>query len=271
METVKHAESSITPGVRKQPVSVKKRIMADYIPSFHGIEESLKKSPAGAVLYLSRSSKRIDGLEQLALSKGIPVRKVESAQLDRMCGKNENKGAVLEIPQKKDVTEVRYKDLKNFLSLNEKKEQLLILILDGITDPHNLGAILRSADQFGVDLVVFPEKRSVSINATVAKVSVGAHAWVPTLQVTNIARTIEELQKSGFWVYGADMGGGTAAETDLKGRTALVMGSEGNGISRLIRDKCDTMVSIPTSGHVDSLNVSVAAGILMYEVIRQRG
>ncbi len=172
---------------------------------------------------------------------------------------------------KQSVSEVRYKDIKNFIRNNEDRDQLLVLILDGITDPHNFGAILRSADQFGVDLVVTPEKRSVSINATVAKVSVGAHAWVPTLQVTNIGRTIEELQKQGFWIYGADMGGGTAAETDLKGRTVIVMGSEGEGISRLIREKCDTMVSIPMNGHVDSLNVSVAAGILMYEVVRQRG
>ena len=245
--------------------------MDNYITSIHGIEESLKKNPKGAVLYISKSNKRIDLLEQTARKKGIAIQKVDTPEMNRLCGKGESKGAALKVRMKQSVSEVRYKDIKDFIRNIEDRDQLLVLILDGITDPHNFGAILRSADQFGVDLVITPEKRSVSINATVAKVSVGAHAWVPTLQVINIGRTIEELQKHGFWVYGADMGGGTAAGTDLKGRTVLVMGSEGEGISRLIRDKCDTMVSIPMNGHVDSLNVSVAAGILMYEVVRQRG
>ncbi len=203
--------------------------MADYITSFHGIEESLKKSLRGATLYTSKSNRRIETLESLAREKGVAVQKVSHQDLERMCGKEQLKGAALKIPVKESGSGVRYKDIKSFLKMKDQQENQLVLILDGITDPHNLGAILRSADQFGVDLVVIPEKRSVSINATVAKVSVGAHAWVPTLQVTNLARVIEELQKSGFWVYGADMGGGTAAETDLKGKTAIVMGSEGTG------------------------------------------
>ncbi|OQY34787.1 MAG: 23S rRNA (guanosine(2251)-2'-O)-methyltransferase RlmB [Spirochaetaceae bacterium 4572_59] len=245
--------------------------MDNFITSIHGIEESLKKNTKAAVLYISKSNKRIDQLEQSARKVGVTVQKIDNKELDRMCAKGENKGVALKVQITQSVSEVRYQDIKNFIRHNEHKDQLLVLVLDGITDPHNFGAILRSADQFGVDLVVTAEKRSASINATVAKVSVGAHAWVPTLQVTNLVRTLEELQKSGFWIYGADMGGGTAPETDLKGKTVLVMGSEGAGISRLVREKCDTMVSIPTSGHVDSLNVSVAAGILMYEVVRQRG
>lgn len=245
--------------------------MDNYITSIHGIEESLKKNTKGAVLYVARSNKRIDALAQAARKKGVSVEKVDGADLDGMCGRGEHKGVALKIRMKQSVSDVRYKDVKNFLRHNEGREELTVLILDGITDPHNFGAILRSADQFGADLVMTPEKRSVGINATVAKVSVGAHAWVPTLQVTNIGRAMEELQKAGFWIYGADMGGEAAAATDLKGRTALVLGSEGSGLSRLVRDKCDGRVSIPTRGHVDSLNVSVAAGILLYEVSRQRG
>ena len=245
--------------------------MDNFITSVHGIEESLKKNPKGAVLYISKSNKRIAQLEQTARARNIPVHNIDTPEMNRICGRGDNKGAALKIRMKQTVSETRYKDVKNFLRVNQDKEQMLVLVLDGITDPHNYGAILRSADQFGADLVITPERRSVGINATVAKVSVGAHAWIPTLQVTNIGRALEELQGSGFWIYGADMGGSRASETDLKGRTVLVMGSEGSGISRLIREKCDTMVSIPTAGHVDSLNVSVAAGILMYEVVRQRG
>jgi len=245
--------------------------MENYITSYHGIEESLKKGASGSVLFLSRTNRRITQLEELARKKKIPVEKVSPGDLDRMCGKNEHKGAALRVRMKQSASGIRYADVKNFLRQNQEKQQLLVVLLDGITDPHNYGAILRSADQFGADLVITPEKRSVGINATVAKVSVGAHAWVPTLQVTNPGRALEELKENGFWIYGADMGGGTAPETDLTGRTVLVLGSEGSGVSRLIREKCDTMVCIPTSGHVDSLNVSVAAGILMYEVVRQRG
>ena len=245
--------------------------MASNILSFHGIEETLKKKPAGAVLYVGKSNKRLETLVKLAEENGVSVKNISSQELERMCGKSQSRGALLTVPRKESGTGIRYKDIKDYLALNRDNDQQLVLILDGITDPHNLGAILRSADQFSVDLVVLPEKRSVGINATVAKISVGAHAWVPTLQVTNLSRVIEELQKAGFWVYGADMGGAAAAQTDLRGKTGLIMGSEGSGISRLVREKCDTMVSIPMYGHVDSLNVSVAAGILMYEVIRQRG
>jgi 23S rRNA (guanosine2251-2'-O)-methyltransferase len=143
-----------------------------------------------------------------------------------------------------------------------------VLILDGITDPHNLGAILRSCDQFAVDMVIIPERRSVQANETVIKISSGAAQYVPLAPVININREIDLLKDNGFWVYGADMNGDSSYETKYANRTVIIMGNEGSGISRLSREKCDFISSIPMTGHIDSLNVSVAAGILLYEVRR---
>ncbi|MDC7234940.1 MAG: 23S rRNA (guanosine(2251)-2'-O)-methyltransferase RlmB [Spirochaetales bacterium] len=245
--------------------------MGRVVTSYHSIMESMKT--ADGTLYVSRSNKRIGQLEEEAGRRGIPVETITPVEMDNMSGSDGHKGSVFvqkSSPADKSGSATRFKDLKAFINAREGDDQLLVLLLDGITDPHNLGAILRSADQFSVDLILLPANRSASINSTVAKVSVGAHAWVPTLQISNAARSLDALKDAGFWIYGADMGGSTAAQTDLRGRTCIVMGSEGKGISRLLKDKCDTMVSIPMNGHVDSLNVSVAAGILMYEVIRQR-
>ncbi len=246
--------------------------MPRVITSYHSIMESMKT--ADGCLYLSKTNKRISQLEETAGKKGIRIERITPAEMDKMSGSEGHKGALF-IAKSSAAAETgtarRYKDLKEFVAAREGDDNLLVLLLDGITDPHNLGAILRSADQFSVDLVLLPANRSVGINSTVAKVSVGAHAWVPTLQINNAARALESLKDAGFWIYGADMGGSTAAQTDLKGKTCIVMGSEGKGISRLLKENCDTMVSIPMNGHVDSLNVSVAAGILMYEVVRQRG
>ena len=146
-------------------------------------------------------------------------------------------------------------------------------MLDGVTDPHNIGAILRSCDQFGIDVLVVPERRSASPlqdSQTIARTSAGASAWVPTATVTNLVRTVEQLKEAGFWIFGADANGTPAPETQFPGRTCLIMGSEGSGISRLLARSCDTIVSIPTCGKIDSLNVSVAAGVLLYERYRQQ-
>ena len=155
-----------------------------------------------------------------------------------------------------------------FCSSLKEDDGALVLILDGITDPHNLGAILRSADQFGVDLVLIPERRSVQANETVVKVSSGAAQYVPVSVVTNLTREIKTLKDNGFWIYGADMNGSSSYEEKFASRTAIVMGSEGDGISNLVRKNCDYITSIPMRGHIDSLNVSVATGILLYEFRR---
>ena len=150
------------------------------------------------------------------------------------------------------------------------REKAFVVVLDSITDPHNTGAIIRSADQFAVDAVVLPERRSAGDFQTVSKISAGAAAWVPLLYTANLVRTVEELKRNGFWVFGADAQGDPLPHTKFPDKTVLIMGSEGSGISRLLKASCDSFTAIPTSGKLDSLNVSVAAGILMYEVRRQQ-
>ena len=150
------------------------------------------------------------------------------------------------------------------------REKAFVVVLDSITDPHNTGAIIRSADQFAVDAVVLPERRSAGDFQTVSKISAGAAAWVPLLYTANLVRTVEELKRNGFWVFGADAQGDPLPHTKFPDKTVLIMGSEGAGISRLLKVSCDSFTAIPTSGKLDSLNVSVAAGILMYEVRRQQ-
>jgi 23S rRNA (guanosine2251-2'-O)-methyltransferase len=147
---------------------------------------------------------------------------------------------------------------------------VLVLLLDEITDPHNYGAILRCCDQFGVDLVLSRNRRSAKNADIVSKTSAGALSWVPQAETANLIRALDDLKKAGFWIYGADMEGEPVYKKDLSGRTALVLGSEGSGISRLLCESCDSMIGIPSLGRVDSLNVSVAAGVLLYEVQRQR-
>jgi 23S rRNA (guanosine2251-2'-O)-methyltransferase len=158
-----------------------------------------------------------------------------------------------------------------FLAGLEPGASALVLLLDHITDGQNLGAILRSADQFGVDLVVVPAHGAAgSEQGAVLRSSAGAAAWVPLAREANLVAVIGTLQEAGFWVYGGDSTGTPAPETPFAPRAALVLGSEGQGLARLIAKHCDTLVSIPTAGHIDSLNVSVAAGILLYELRRQQ-
>ena len=152
----------------------------------------------------------------------------------------------------------------------KKDEQPFIFILDNIEDPHNLGAIIRTANLAGAHGVIIPKRRAVGLTATVARTSAGALSYTPVAKVTNIANTIEELKKEGLWFVCADMGGETMYNLDLKGPIGLVIGNEGEGVSRLVREKCDFIASIPMKGDIDSLNASVAAGVLAYEIVRQR-
>ena len=146
-----------------------------------------------------------------------------------------------------------------------------MILLDGLEDPHNLGAIMRTAECAGAHGVIIPKRRSVSITETVAKTSAGAVEYMPCARVTNMARTIEQLQEAGLWIAACDMDGDTLTEANLKGPIGIVIGSEGFGVSRLVREKCDFIVSIPMRGRITSLNASNAASILMYEIVRQRG
>lgn len=243
--------------------------MNDYVVGFHPIQEALKSAGPSSVLYLdSRQAKRNHMLSGEAKQRNIPVRQVSSSELDRMAGHGVNhKGALLRYSRNVPASK-QFSDVKGFIHWLGEKKQSVVLFLDGITDPHNLGAILRSADMFGVDMVVVPERRSVHQNATVMKVSSGAAEYVPLVVVKNLVRDMQLLQKEGFWFYGADMGGKAVSSMKLSGRLGIVMGAEGSGLSRLVRESCDAVISIPTQGHIDSLNVSVAAGILLYEAAK---
>ena len=169
------------------------------------------------------------------------------------------------LTEKKESTQ---KNLSVFLKSYTKKDALVI-VLDKITDPHNYGAILRSADQFYADLIIIPGRQSAQDSPTVLKTSAGASNYVPVV-IHNIASAISMLKENGFWIFGAGLDGDRIDKKDFKGRVAVVLGSEGKGISSLVKKSCDTLISIPTSGNIDSLNVSVAAGIIMYEVRKQQ-
>ena len=164
-----------------------------------------------------------------------------------------------------------YADVEDILAkAREKGEDPFIFILDNIEDPHNLGAIIRTANLAGAHGVIIPKNRAVGLTATVAKASAGALAYTPVAKVTNLAQTIEELKKEGIWFVCADMGGETMYKLNLTGPIGLVIGNEGSGVGRLVKDKCDFVASIPMKGDIDSLNASVAAGVLAFEIVRQR-
>ena len=203
----------------------------------------------------------------MAQTKGIAVKNECEVELDKYCDKNKHRGMILLFEW---VQEEKKQELHAYNDLLEK-ETSLVLLLDGITDPHNYGAVLRSADKFGVDLVIIPERKSVRDTDTVSVTSVGANSYVNQVIIPNLTHAINFLKNKGFWVYGADLEGEPIHKINLTGKIALVMGSEGKGIRGVIKEKCDICVTIPCTGHIDSLNVSVAAGILLYEIRRQQG
>lgn len=199
-----------------------------------------------------------------AKARGIKIFFRDKTALDRESATKRHQGFIAEI------TDYKYCELDDiFVYAAEKNEPPFLLLLDGVEDPHNLGSILRVAECAGVHGVVIPRHRAVSVNETVIKVSSGASAHVKVAKVTNINDCIDELKERGVWVYAADMSGTSIFKSDLKGATAFVIGGEGNGIKRLTLSKCDGAVSIPMFGKVNSLNASVAAGVVVYEYIRQ--
>ncbi len=251
-----------------------------FFSGYHTIEELLKQGEVSGVLVVSKKNQKILSLIHLAEKKGIKVKQVSGDELDKFRvrksggyeegytgGHKKNRGVLLMLTE---LPEKREKNLDTALA-GITGDTALVLVLDGITDPRNFGAILRSADQFAVDLVIIPSRKSAGVNETVSKVSSGAAVYVSIVTLANTTQALEKLKEKGFWIYGADMDGKSIIKTDLKGRTAIVMGSEGKGLHRLVKEKCDMLVSIPSFGHVDSFNVSVASGIIMYEVRKQQG
>ena len=200
-----------------------------------------------------------------AKDAGIIIQEVERAKLDQIAEGENHQGVIAY------VSAYDYVSVKDILDkAREKNEPPFVIICDKITDPHNLGAILRTANCVGAHGVIIPKRRAVGLTATVAKTSAGAINYTPVAKVTNIAKTIEELKKEGMWFVCADMDGQTMYDLNLTGPIGLVIGNEGAGVSRLVKEKCDFTASIPMKGDIDSLNASVAAGVLAYEIVRQR-
>jgi 23S rRNA (guanosine2251-2'-O)-methyltransferase len=196
-----------------------------------------------------------------AKKAGVPVRILPPDQIDRLAGRGVHNGVIA------DVSEAAYADFDEVIARETTK---FVLILDGITDPQNFGAILRVADGFGVDLVVIPQHDSVGLTPAAVKASAGASEWIPVAQVTNLARTIEELKKREFWIYGASANGDRPSAIDFRGKVTMVLGSEGKGVRRNVLEHCDRVVTIPMLGRVESFNVATAAAVLCYEVRRQQ-
>ncbi|GMO28163.1 MAG: 23S rRNA (guanosine(2251)-2'-O)-methyltransferase RlmB [Termitinemataceae bacterium] len=234
-----------------------------YITNFHAIEERIKSERGAVALLVAKAGPRARAIIDLSIKEKIRVERTGVHELNRLAG--DNRGIALEVHNSNDA-KAGFEELLDGL---EGRETALVVILDEVTDPHNYGAILRSCDQFGVDFVVSRSKRIANQTDVVAHSSAGASAWVQLAQVPNLPRAIEQLKEAGFWVYGADMSGETAFKKKLNGRVAVVLGGEA-GLSRLLCESCDALVSIPSLGHVDSLNVSCAAAVLLYEIIRQR-
>lgn len=200
-----------------------------------------------------------------ALDRKIPVITVEKSKLDTMCGGTNHQGVAALAAEK------NYSTVDDIIEYAEARgEKPFVVICDGVEDPHNLGAILRSAECSGVHGIIIPKRRAVGLTSVVAKSSAGAIEHMRVARVTNVAATVDELKERGFWIYAADMGGTDYSKTDYSGGVAIVLGSEGFGISRLVKEKCDFTVSIPLYGRVNSMNVSCAAAVILTEVARQR-
>ena len=198
-------------------------------------------------------------------AKGILIKEISPQKLDYYCGGANHQGVAVMFASQE------YATVDDMFALAETRgEKPFLIICDEIEDPHNLGAIIRTAEATGVHGVIIPERRSASLNATVAKAACGALEYVPVARVTNIANTIDALKERGVWVFGADMDGDDYTKTDFDTPCALVIGNEGKGIGALTAKKCDAILSLPMLGKINSLNASVAAGILMYEVVRSR-
>jgi 23S rRNA (guanosine2251-2'-O)-methyltransferase len=240
----------------------------ELIFGFHSVEAILNKEPERFIeIYAlkGREDKRLNPIINLARQFGVSIQFMQRKALDDKARGEQHQGIIARVKEGKKYNE---KDLDQIIANSDTP---FLLVLDGVTDPHNLGACLRNADAAGVDAIIVPKDKSAKLNGTARKVACGAAETVPLVQVTNLARTLRDIKEMGVWVVG------TAGETDvevfdakLTGPMAIVMGAEGSGMRRLTREHCDELVKIPMVGTVSSLNVSVATGICLFEVLRQR-
>lgn len=239
----------------------------EIIYGFHAVESALKNDPANMLecwVDPHRHDKRIKQIVSQVEKQGISIEYVKKNDLEKRCNSHKTQGIA-----------ARYRSLaaapETSLDQLLSKDQLLLLVLDGVQDPHNLGACLRTADAAGVDAVIAPKDRAAGLTPTARKVACGAAESVPFIQVTNLARTLKQIKDADVWIIGtageADAG---LYDVDLKGKLAIVMGAEEKGMRRLTRENCDQLVKLPMAGQVESLNVSVATGVCLFEVVRQR-
>lgn len=229
--------------------------------------EVLKSQQSINKLLLAKGERKgtIFEILKLAKEKRVPIQQVEKKYLDKMFPGKNHQGVVAYV----SVTD--YVDWQDLLArARERKEEPLLIILDEIEDPHNLGAILRTVDAVGAHGVIIPKRRAVGLTEGVAKASAGAVNYVPVARVANIAQILEALKKEGLWIVGTSLKGENLYKQNLQGPLAIVIGNESKGLSRLVEEKCDFLISIPMQGEINSLNASVATGIVLYEILRQR-
>jgi 23S rRNA (guanosine2251-2'-O)-methyltransferase len=240
-----------------------------FVFGMHAVRTLLQRRPERAsllVLLKGREDTRATELMRIAQAGGVRTEWKDAREIERLVGNEHHQGAVLQIRPQGALGEGALDDL-----LDRHEGPPLLLVLDGVQDPHNLGACLRTADAAGVCAVIVPRDRAAGLSPTVRKVASGAAESVPLIQVTNLARTLRWLRERGIWAIATDDEATKSAyQVDLKGPLAIVLGAEGAGVRRLTRENCDDLVSLPMLGVVESLNVSVAAGVLLYEAVRQR-
>lgn len=241
--------------------------MSDQIEGRNAVLEAFRAGQCVDKLYLLDGCHDgpVQSIVREAKKKGTQIQYVSKERLNQMAQTGGHQGVIAQIAA------YEYSSVETILQkAKEKGEDPFILLLDGIEDPHNLGAIIRTANLAGAHGVIIPKRRAVGLTSVVAKTSAGALNYTPVARVSNLVKTMEELKKEGLWFVCADMGGQTMYDLDLQGPIGMVVGNEGEGVSRLVKENCDFIASIPMKGDIDSLNASVAAGVLSFEIVRQR-
>ncbi|MDH3975206.1 MAG: 23S rRNA (guanosine(2251)-2'-O)-methyltransferase RlmB [Deltaproteobacteria bacterium] len=242
--------------------------MSRVVSGVNPVREALAARPdqIEVVCYASKDQSRLSKLLESCKKARVKVSACDKKQLDRFAGSHNHQGIAA------IISDFSYSEIDDILNFCKKSgEKAFILVLDGIQDPHNLGAIIRSAESAGIHGIIIPTDRAVHVTSTVEKVSAGAVEHIKIAKVTNIARTLEDLKKEGLWIIGAEGGSRTCLyDVDLTVHVVIVVGSEGKGVRPLVQKKCDIMVNIPMAGKINSLNVSVSSAIIMYEAVRQR-
>ena len=250
---------------KDQPVvRTQEEIDENFVFGHHAVVEALKQG-RGNKLFISEEARgeKIDEVKSLASDQSVPIKWVPKQKLETMSNQGVHQGMILAI------TPYEYLSLAELMA--QSKENPFYLLLDNLEDPHNFGSILRTADASGVDGIIIPKHRAVGITPVVVKTSTGAVEHVPVARVTNLSQAIKELKEQGFWIFGTDMNGTPYSKWNAQGSIALIIGNEGRGMSEGLKKDVDEMLTIPMVGHVQSLNASVAAGLMMYEAFRQRG